>query len=222
MVPLELERPTGDFCVGPAMSETECLDALNRGMAALPDQGWTYWRSARWASATPPSAAAIGAALFGGPANWWTGPGSGLDKHGVAHKVAVVGRGLTRHAEAFRDPIEVLRRLGGREIAAMAGAIVAARAHRVPVLLDGFVAGAAAALLHALSPVALAHTQAAHLSAEPGHARLLERLPAQAVAPAGHASGRSFGRRAGDHALPRRGRVSYRYGDLRRGGRQRR
>jgi nicotinate-nucleotide--dimethylbenzimidazole phosphoribosyltransferase len=123
------------------------------------------------------SAAAIGAALFGGPANWWIGPGSGLDKHGIAHKVAVVGRGLTRHAEAFRDPIEVLRRLGGREIAAMAGAIVAARVHRVPVLLDGFVAGAAAALLHALSPAALAHAQAAHLSAEPGHARLLERLP---------------------------------------------
>ena len=176
VVPLELERPTGDFCVGPAMSETECLDALNRGMAAV-GPGLDLVAVGEMGIGNTASAAAIGAALFGGPANWWTGPGSGLDKHGVAHKVAVVGRGLTRHAEAFRDPIEVLRRLGGREIAAMAGAIVAARAHRVPVLLDGFVAGAAAALLHALSPAALAHTQAAHLSAEPGHARLLERLP---------------------------------------------
>jgi nicotinate-nucleotide--dimethylbenzimidazole phosphoribosyltransferase len=176
VVPGELERPTGDFCVEPAMTEAECLDALNRGMAAV-GPGLDLLALGEMGIGNTASAAAIGAALYGGPAQWWAGPGSGLDKHGVAHKVAVVGRGLTRHADAFRDPIEILRRLGGREIAAMAGAIVAARAHRVPVLLDGFVAGVAAALLHALSPAALAHTQAAHLSAEPGHARLLERLP---------------------------------------------
>jgi nicotinate-nucleotide--dimethylbenzimidazole phosphoribosyltransferase len=88
----------------------------------------------------------------------------------------VVGRALTRHAEAFGDPLEVLRRVGGREIAALAGAVLAARAYGVPVLLDGFVAGAAAAVLHALAPDALAHVHAAHLSAEPGHVRLLERL----------------------------------------------
>jgi nicotinate-nucleotide--dimethylbenzimidazole phosphoribosyltransferase len=176
VVALELERPTGDFCIEPAMTEAECLDALNRGMAAVmpkPD----LLALGEMGIGNTSAAAAIGAALFGGPASWWTGPGSGLDKHGMAHKVAVVSRGLTRHAEAFRDPLEVLRRLGGREIAAMAGAIVAARAQRVPVLLDGFVGGAAAAVLHALAPAALAHTQVAHLSAEPGHARLLERLP---------------------------------------------
>jgi len=176
VVPLELERPTGDFCVGPAMSEAECLDALNRGMAAVsPDIDVVALGEMGIGNTS--SAAAIGAALYGGPANWWAGPGSGLDKYGLAHKVAVIGRGLTRHAEAFRDPLEVLRRLGGREIAAMVGAILAARAQRVPVLLDGFVVGAAAALLHALAPAALEHIQAAHVSAEPGHARLLERLP---------------------------------------------
>ena len=175
VVPLELERPTGDFCIEPAMGEAECLTALNRGMASVaPDLDLLALGEMGIGNTT--AAAAIGAALYGGPAMWWTGPGSGLDRHGVAHKAAVVGRALTRHAEAFRDPLEVLRRVGGREVAALAGAMLAARAHRVPVLLDGFVAGAAAAILHALSPDALAHAQAAHLSTEPGHARLLERL----------------------------------------------
>jgi nicotinate-nucleotide--dimethylbenzimidazole phosphoribosyltransferase len=175
VVPLELERPTADFCTLPAMSEVECLDAFNRGMAAVPP-GLDLLALGEMGIGNTTAAAAISAALFGGPAAWWTGPGAGLDRHGVAHKAAVVGRALTRHAEAFRDPLEVLRRLGGREIAAMAGAVLAARAYRVPVLLDGFVAGAAAAVIHALAPDALAHVQAAHLSAEPGHVRLLERL----------------------------------------------
>jgi nicotinate-nucleotide--dimethylbenzimidazole phosphoribosyltransferase len=175
VVPLELDRPTGDFCIEPAMSETECLRALNCGLAAVP-RDLDLLALGEMGIGNTTAAAAIGAALYGGPAAWWTGPSSGLDRHGVAHKAAVVGRALTRHAEAFRDPLEVLRRVGGREIAAMAGALLAARAYRVPVLLDGFVAGAAAALLHAHAPDALAHAQAAHLSAEPGHARLLERL----------------------------------------------
>lgn len=175
VVPLDLERPTGDFCIEPAMTEAECLDALNHGIAAVPPE-LDLLAVGEMGIGNTTSAAAIGAALYGGPAAWWTGPGTGLDKHGIAHKAAVVGRGLTRHAAAFRDPLEVLRRLGGRELAAMAGAAVAARIHRIPVLLDGFVAGAAAAILHSLAPDALAHVQAAHLSAEPGHARVLERL----------------------------------------------
>ena len=175
VVPLDLERTTNDFCIGPAMTEAECLDALNRGIAAVPS-GLDLLAVGEMGIGNTTAAAAICAALYGGPAAWWTGPGTGLDPHGVAHKAAVVGRGLTRHAGAFRDPLEVLRRLGGREIAAMAGAILAARMQRIPVLLDGFVAGAAAAVLHALEPHALAHAQAAHLSAEPGHARLLECL----------------------------------------------
>jgi nicotinate-nucleotide--dimethylbenzimidazole phosphoribosyltransferase len=175
VVPLELERPTCDFCIEPAMSAPDCLDAFNRGVAAVPP-ALDLLALGEMGIGNTTAAAAIGAALYGGPAAWWTGPGSGLDRHGVAHKAAVVGRALTRHAEAFCDPLEVLRRVGGREIAAIAGAVLAARAQRVPVLLDGFVAGAAAAVLHALIPDALAHARAAHLSAEPGHARLLERL----------------------------------------------
>jgi nicotinate-nucleotide--dimethylbenzimidazole phosphoribosyltransferase len=175
VVPLELERPTADFCTAAAMSEAQCLDAIQRGMAALaPDLDLLALGEMGIGNTT--AAAAICAALYGGPAAWWTGPGSGLDRHGVAHKTAVVGRGLMCHAAAFGSPVEILRRLGGREIAAMAGAILAARERRVPVLLDGFVAGAAAAVLHALEPGALDHVRAAHRSAEPAHERLLERL----------------------------------------------
>jgi nicotinate-nucleotide--dimethylbenzimidazole phosphoribosyltransferase len=175
VVPLELDRPTGDFCIEPALSEAECLRALNAGAAAV-SQRRDLLAVGEMGIGNTTAAAAIAAALYGGPAARWTGPGAGLDRHGVAHKAAVVGRALTRHAEAFRDPLEVLRRLGGREIAAMTGALLAARMRRIPVLLDGFVAGAAAAVLHAHTPDALDHAQAAHLSAEPGHARLLERL----------------------------------------------
>jgi nicotinate-nucleotide--dimethylbenzimidazole phosphoribosyltransferase len=170
---------TGDFTRALAMTEEQVRQAFafsERLVGRLADADVKVLALGEMGIGNTTAAAAIGAALFGGPAAWWTGPGAGLDRHGVAHKAAVVGRALTRHAEAFRDPLEVLRRVGGREIAAMAGALLAARAHRVPVLLDGFVAGAAAALLHALAPDALAHVQAAHLSAEPGHARLLERL----------------------------------------------
>ncbi len=172
---LDLDRPTADFCIAPAMTGPECLDAINQGLSAVaPDLDLLAVGEMGIANTT--SAAALCAALFGGPAAWWTGPGTGLDAHGLAHKAAVVGRGLARHAEALGRPLELLRRLGGREIAAMTGAILAARELRIPLLLDGYVAGAAAAVMQALEPSALDHVHAAHRSAEPGHGRLLERL----------------------------------------------
>ncbi len=175
VVPLDLERPTRDFCEAPAMSEAECLDALNRGIAALaPDLDLVAIGEMGIGNTT--SATAICAALFGGQALSWAGPGTGLDAEGVARKAAVIELALTHHRSTLDDPLEVLRRLGGREIAAMAGAIFSARVLRIPVLLDGLVAGAAAAVLHALAPAALDHVQAAHRSAEPAHGRLLDRL----------------------------------------------
>ena len=175
VVPLDLERPTADFCAGPAMSEAECLDAFDRGMAALAS-GLDLVAIGEMGIGNTTSAAAICAALYGGEALRWAGPGTGLDAEGVARKAAVIALALEHHRSALGDPLQVLRRLGGREIAAMAGAIFAARARRIPVLLDGLVAGAAAAVLHALAPDALDHVQAAHRSAEPAHGRLLDKL----------------------------------------------
>jgi nicotinate-nucleotide--dimethylbenzimidazole phosphoribosyltransferase len=121
-------------------------------------------------------AAAICHALYGGEAEEWVGPGTGVDAEGLKRKASAVHRAVERHRPHLGDPLEILRRLGGRELAAMAGAILAARHARIPVLIDGYVATAAAAVLHALSPAALDHCLAGHCSAEPAHRKLLGRL----------------------------------------------
>ena len=121
-------------------------------------------------------AAALCLALFGGEAEDWTGPGTGVVGAALDRKREAVAAAVARHRPEAGDPFDVLRRLGGLEFAAMAGAILAARMGRVPVVLDGFSAGAAAAVLHAADPRALDHCVAGHVSAEPGHHRLLGRL----------------------------------------------
>jgi nicotinate-nucleotide--dimethylbenzimidazole phosphoribosyltransferase len=175
VVALELDRPTADFCTAPAMSEEDCLAMLNAG-AAVVEQGLDLLAIGEMGIANTTVAATLAAALLGGSAEVWVGPGTGVDEAGIARKAAVVRSALEFHGGALADPLEALRRVGGRELAAMAGAILAARTARIPVLLDGFVSGAAAGVLHKAEPSALDHALAAHLSAEPGHARLLEAL----------------------------------------------
>jgi nicotinate-nucleotide--dimethylbenzimidazole phosphoribosyltransferase len=121
-------------------------------------------------------AAAIYCALFGGEPEDWVGRGTGVDDAGLKRKADAVRRALSLHKAHLDDPLEVLRRLGGREIAAMAGAILGARHQRVPVMLDGFVVCAAAAVLHALDPASLDHCLAGHVSAENAHARALREI----------------------------------------------
>jgi nicotinate-nucleotide--dimethylbenzimidazole phosphoribosyltransferase len=104
------------------------------------------------------------------------GPGTGVDAEGVKRKADAVGRAVKLHGAHLNDPLEVLRRLGGRELAAMAGAILAARMEGVPVLIDGYVATAAAAVLYKADPSALDHCIAGHRSAEPAHRLLLEKI----------------------------------------------
>ena len=87
--------------------------------------------------------AAIYTALYGGPAEHWVGRGTGVDDEGFKRKVEAVEAAIAHHGDHLKDPLEVLRRVGGREIAAMAGAILAARLQRIPVVLDGYVATAA-------------------------------------------------------------------------------
>lgn len=172
---LELDRPTADFTQGAAMTEGEFLGAVRAGWDAL-DAEADLLVPGEMGIGNTTAAAAVAAGLFGGPAAEWVGRGTGLDDAGLARKAAVVEAGLARHAEALGDPLQALRRLGGRELAAMAGAVLAARVARVPVILDGFIATAAAAVLERAVPGALDHAVAGHVSAEPGHRRLLERL----------------------------------------------
>jgi nicotinate-nucleotide--dimethylbenzimidazole phosphoribosyltransferase len=173
--PLRPGEPTADFTAAPAMREEELAEALAAG-AVSAEPGLDLLIPGEMGIGNTTAAAAICAALFGDGGRAWAGPGTGLDREGVARKAAVIDEALARHGDALRDPLEVLRRLGGREIAAMTGAILAARHARVPVLLDGFVSCAAAAILHTLSSAAIDHCRAGHRSAEPGHHRLLEQL----------------------------------------------
>ncbi|WP_294279186.1 nicotinate-nucleotide--dimethylbenzimidazole phosphoribosyltransferase [uncultured Sphingomonas sp.] len=174
IVPLDLDRPTVDFTTGPAMSEAECLAALAAGAEAVGDADLLVLGEMGIGNTTP--AAALAAASFGGDAALWVGPGTGVDARGLSRKAMAVTDGLTLHRAHLTSAFEILRRLGGREIAAMAGAVLAARIKRIPVVLDGFIGTAAVAPLASANPNITAHCLSGHCSAEPGHTLLLARL----------------------------------------------
>lgn len=170
-----LEEPTRDFSEAPAMDEADCAKAIAYGMMTVED-GLDVLALGEMGIANTTSAAAICHALFGGRAADWVGRGTGVDEAGLARKAQVGEAAVAKHRDQMTDPLEVLRHLGGFELAAILGAVMAARLARTPVLLDGYACTAAAAVLHALDGRALDHCQVAHVSAEPGHRRLLERL----------------------------------------------
>ena len=175
VVPLDLDRPTEDMTEAPALGEADCIAALAAGMAAV-DADADLLCLGEMGIGNTTAAAALAAALCGGDGAAWVGPGTGVDSDGLARKAAVVDAALARHPEARRDPLAALGCVGGRELAAIAGAVVQARHERVPVLLDGFACTAAAAVVARLRAGGLDHTQVAHRSAEPGHRGLLEAL----------------------------------------------
>ncbi len=172
---LDLDNPTADFTEGPAMTAAETVAALGTGWAAV-DPAADLLVAGEMGIGNTTSAAALAAALWGGGAADWVGRGTGVDDAGLALKREVVAAGLDRHGAALGDPLEALRRLGGRELAAMAGAILRARMLRVPVILDGFICTAAASVWQRAAPGALDHCVAGHASAEAAHGRLLDRL----------------------------------------------
>ncbi|MDP2082962.1 MAG: nicotinate-nucleotide--dimethylbenzimidazole phosphoribosyltransferase [Pseudotabrizicola sp.] len=172
---LDLDHPTADFTQRPAMTEAEVVAALLTGWTAV-DPSADLLVTGEMGIGNTTSAAAIAAALLGGAAQDWVGRGTGVDDHGLTRKADVVRAGLAAHAQSLSDPLQVLRCLGGREIAAMAGAIARARAERIAVVLDGFICCAAALVLHQTQSGALDHCLAGHVSAEAGHGRLLAAL----------------------------------------------
>jgi nicotinate-nucleotide--dimethylbenzimidazole phosphoribosyltransferase len=174
IIPLSLDRPTADFTQAPAMSEAEFLAAVAAGHAAVSADCDLVCLGEMGIGNTT-AAAAIAAALFGGGARW-AGRGTGLDEEGLARKRAVIDRALACHAGVFTDPLAIAAALGGRELAAILGAVLGARRLRIPVLLDGFVCTAAAAPLFRLRADTLAHARAGHVSAEAGHRMLLDEL----------------------------------------------
>ena len=169
---LALELPTGDITLGPAMDDKMCAATIAYGMEAIagkPD----CLAIGEMGIGNTTVAAALYAALFGGAGADWVGRGTGVDNAGLERKAAAVDGALALHKDALGDPLAILARLGGREIAAMLGALIAARHQNTPVIVDGFVATSAAAIAYAVNPHAIDHCIFAHTSAESAHGKAL-------------------------------------------------
>lgn len=175
VIPLKLDAPTGDFTEKQAMTEAEFVEAVAAGYDAVPASADLICLGEMGIGNTT-AASALAAALLGGGGERWAGRGTGLDDAGLARKREVIDAGLIRHQTHHADPLAASMIFGGRELAAILGATLAARRHRIPVLLDGFVATAAAAPLARLQQGALDHAQVAHCSAEAGHRGLCAAL----------------------------------------------
>lgn len=172
---LNLETPTHDFTQGPAMSEAECLDAINLGWNAV-DASSDLLIVGEMGIGNTTSAAAMAAALVGGDAADWVGRGTGVGADGIALKVSVVEKGMAANPDAMGDPLKILAALGGREIAAMFGAMLRARHDAIPMILDGFICSAAALVLHQLADDGLDHIVAGHQSDEYAHKKMLDAM----------------------------------------------
>lgn len=191
VVALDLDRPTQDFTKAPAMSEADFLDALQTGWQAVDSKADLLVVGEMGIGNTTP-AAAIACALLGGEAGEWTGRGTGVDDAGLTLKTDVVAQGVALHGAAG-DGLEILRCLGGRELAAMAGAMAHARALRIPVILDGYICCAAALCLARTQDGVMDHAVAGHLSVEGGHIHLLNALGKEPVLQLGLRLGEASG-----------------------------
>lgn len=169
--------PTGNIRTEDAMSPDDFDAAVQAGVDAVEAVEADLLVVGEIGIGNTTSAAAVTAAVLGGDAAAWAGPGTGVEGDALAGKRAVVAEAVARVGAV--DPIEALRRLGGRELAAMAGATVAARRRRLPMLLDGFIATASVLPLERVVPGALDHCLAGHGSAEPGHRGQLEAIGKQ-------------------------------------------
>jgi len=168
-----LDHPTQDFTQGPAMNETDCVRAIAYGMMAV-EPGLDVLALGEMGIANTTSAAALCMGLFGGEAEAWTGAGAGVSGAALEAKRQVVAEAVDRHRAHAGDPLAWLAAVGGLELAAITGAILAARLARTPILLDGFTCTAAAAVLWKLDPRLLDHCRVGHLSSENGHRKLCD------------------------------------------------
>ena len=178
VIALELDRPTADFTQEPAMSAEDTLAAMKQGAEAV-DQDADVLILGEMGIGNSTVAAAIAAASFGGDVADWVGRGTGSDDEGVRRKVAAITAGLARAGDM--KAMDILAQLGGREQAAICGAVIAARGYGIPVILDGFICTASVAPLQKAAPELLDHCLVGHQSVEPGHRKLLDAFGKKAI-----------------------------------------
>ncbi len=200
---MALDIPTKDITQEAAMTEAECAETMAFGMEAIHGVDLLCLGEMGIGNTTP--AAAVYAALYGGKAADWVGRGTGVDDAGLKRKIDAVERALALHRDHLSDLFEILRRIGGREIVAICGAILAARMERTPVVLDGYVVCAAAAILHAIDQSTIDPCMAGHLSPEGAHADAAPHGQASCCSTPGDAARRRLLRRADGrhHPVPR-------------------
>jgi nicotinate-nucleotide--dimethylbenzimidazole phosphoribosyltransferase len=184
VVDVGVGQGTKNFARERAMTEDECLRALERGRneaRSAAEEGIALVGPGEMGIGNTSSASAITAVLTGAPPDAVTGPGTGLDEAGRRRKVDVIRRALDLHALSADDPLHVLRAIGGLEIASLVGFSLEAAARRLAIVVDGFIVTAAFALAARLSPEVLEYAFFSHLSAEPGHRALLESLGGESL-----------------------------------------
>lgn len=172
---LALEAPTPSIAVTAAMTERECAATIAFGFEAVEDQPDLLALAVSGAGVGT-VAAAVACALYGGSPEYWVRPSAQTPATLSKKRVDLVSAALKVHRGHMSDPLEALRCLGGREIAACVGAIIAARHQGIPVLLDGFATTIAAGIVHAVSPGAVSHCLASHITQRPAHEAALERI----------------------------------------------
>ena len=177
---LELDRPTQDFTTAPAMELDETITAMQSGADAIPADADLLIPGEMGIGNTT-AAAALAFAVLGGGAHEWAGAGTGLDDAGIEHKAAHIATAIKRNDGKALNPVEILAEYGGREVAAIAGMVLAARVRRIPVLLDGYISTAAILPLWQSNPAIFDHCQISHCSQEPGHRRILEATEMRAL-----------------------------------------
>jgi nicotinate-nucleotide--dimethylbenzimidazole phosphoribosyltransferase len=175
----KIGRGTRNMAEGPAMTREEALAAIEAGFQLADEEirrGTDLLATGDMGIGNTTAASAIVAAMTGEAVSEVTGRGTGLGERGVGLKVAVIERALRLHRPDPKQPLDVLAKVGGCEIGGLAGVILGAASHRLPVVLDGFIAGAAALLAVGLSPLVRDYCIPAHESAEPGHKAVLRFL----------------------------------------------
>lgn len=171
-----IEHPSENFTDTPSLSERDCAAAIAFGMEVVAE-GADIIVLGNAGLGAAAAAAGVAHGLFGGTADYWAG---GVGQQAKA-RIAAVEQGTQNHKDLLKDPLDVLRLFGGRDLAGIVGAIIAARHQRIPVILDGYVVCAAAAVLHEIDADAVSHCISAHVTAEPAHRALLDRLDMQPV-----------------------------------------
>ncbi len=170
---------TRNMAIGPAMTEEQAVMSIKTGMEIVTTEvarGLDIVGTGDMGIGNTTASSAICAVMAGKPVADVTGRGTGIDDKQLAHKIEVINRALAVNRPDPGQPLDVLAKVGGFEIGGLVGVMLAAAAHRIPVVIDGFISGAAALIASALSPGLKDFLIAAHVSAETGHPLLLEHL----------------------------------------------